>query len=194
MDVGEITGSWDYATLPESVRIGAGCMLERRDSFARFHSARSPGLVLGDRVRVYTWTTFNVESTGYLEVGDDSVLVGAVFMCAESIALGRRVVVSYGVTIADSDFHPHDPELRKRDAIANAPQGDRKTRPPYITRPVTIEDDVWIGIGAIILKGVRIGRGARIAAGSVVTSDVSPDAVMEGNPAKRIQPGMGIST
>jgi len=183
MDGAEITGSWDYATLPGNVRIGRDCFLERKDSFARFRSAQQPGLILGERVQVFTWTTFNVEPSGAIEVGDDSVLVGAVFMCAGRITIGRRVVVSYHVTIADSDFHPRDPELRKRDAIANAPRGDRRRRPPVEVRPVVVEDDAWIGIGAIILKGVRIGAGARIGAGSVVTSDVPAGGVVQGNPA-----------
>lgn len=184
MDIAEITGAWDYATLPASVRVGAGCWFERKASFQRFRSTREPGLVLGDRVKAYTWTEFNVEPTGLLEVGDDTTLVGAVFMCAERITIGRRVVVSYNVTIADSDFHPRDPEERKRDAIANAPFGDKDTRPPLLTRPVVIEDDVWIGIGAIILKGVRIGARARVAAGTVVTANVPPGATVAGNPAR----------
>jgi acetyltransferase-like isoleucine patch superfamily enzyme len=104
-------------------------------------------------------------------------------MCAERITVGKRVVISYNVTIADSDFHPIDPVARKRDAMANAPQGDRSQRPPYVTRPVTIEDDVWIGIGAIILKGVTVGRGARVGAGAVVTSDVPAGKMVAGNPA-----------
>jgi acetyltransferase-like isoleucine patch superfamily enzyme len=53
---------------------------------------------------------------------------------------------------------------------------------------VVVEDDVWVGIGAIILKGVRIGAGARIGAGSVVTSDVPAGAVVEGNPGRIVQP------
>ena len=60
----------------------------------------------------------------------------------------------------DSDFHPLDIEARRRDAVANAPFGDRSKRPPLVCKPVVIEDDVWIGIGALVLKGVRIGRGA----------------------------------
>jgi acetyltransferase-like isoleucine patch superfamily enzyme len=184
MDIGEITGQWPYQNLPANVRIGRDCFFERRESFDRFRSERSPGLVLGDRVRVYTWTTFNIEPTGLLEVGDDAVLVGAIFMCAEHIIVGRRVVISYNVTVADSDFHPIDPELRKKDAIANAPGGDRSQRPPIISRPVCIGDDVWIGIGAIILKGVRIGSGARIGPGAVVTSDVPPGTSIVGNPAQ----------
>ena len=180
----EISGSWNYADLPSNVQLGKECWLERKSSFARFRSSRRPGLILGDRVRVYTWTTFNVEPTGLIEVGDDSTLVGAVFMCAEHIHIGKRVIVSYNVTIADSDFHPLEPEQRKQDAIASAPEGDRSQRPALVTRPVIIEDDVRIGIGAIVLKGVRIGKGACIGAGSVVASDVSAGAVVAGNPAR----------
>jgi acetyltransferase-like isoleucine patch superfamily enzyme len=186
-EIAEITGGWEHATLPKNIRVGEGCYLERKESFKRFRSTREPGLVLGDRVKVYTWTEFNIEPTGRLEVGDDSILVGAVFMCAESIRLGRRVIVSYNVTIADSDFHPRAPEARKLDAIANAPQGDRTRRPVVIAHPVVVEDDAWIGIGAIILKGVRVGAGARIGAGAVVTSDVPAGAFVAGNPARRVE-------
>jgi len=184
MDVSEITGTWDYATVPANVRLGTGCFLERKDSFRRFRSHRQPGLVLGDRVTAYTWTEFNLEPGALVEVGDDTVLVGAVFMCAEHIRIGKRVVVSYNVTIADSDFHPRDPELRRRDAVANAPFGDKGSRPPVVARPVVIDDDAWIGIGAIVLKGVRIGAGARVAAGAVVTADVPAGATVAGNPAR----------
>jgi acetyltransferase-like isoleucine patch superfamily enzyme len=187
MDVAEITGTWDYGTLPANVRIGAGCFLERKDSFRRFRSTHNPGLILGDRVTAYTWTEFNVEPTGILEVGDETILVGAVFMCAGSIRIGPRVVVSYNVTIADCDFHPRDPDLRKQDALANAPFGDRSQRPPLVVRPVVIEDDAWIGIGAILLKGVHIGARARIAAGAVVAADVPADATVAGNPARLVE-------
>jgi acetyltransferase-like isoleucine patch superfamily enzyme len=183
MDIGDITGDWSYDKLPKNIRIGRDCFFERRETFDRFRSECDPGLVLGDRVRIYTWTTFNVEPTGALFIGDDSILVGAVFMCAERILVGKRVVISYNVTIADSDFHPIDFESRKQDAIANAPGGDRSRRPPIVSKPVTIGDDVWIGIGAIILKGVRIGDGARVDAGAVVTSDVPSGATVSGNPA-----------
>jgi acetyltransferase-like isoleucine patch superfamily enzyme len=179
-----LTGAWDHAALPKNIQVGANCYLERKESFKRFRSTRQPGLILGDRVKVYTWTEFNIDPAGMVEVGDDSILVGVVFMCAENIRVGRRVIVSYNVTIADSDFHPSDPELRKLDAIANAPEGDLAQRPQAVSRPVVIEDDVWIGIGAIILKGVRIGRGARIGAGAVVTKDVPEAATVAGNPAR----------
>src|SRR5690349_6333394 len=144
-----ITAGWDYNTLPPNVRVGSECFLERKDSFKRFRSRRHLGLILGDRVRIHTWTEFNIEPDGHVQVGDDSTLVGAILMCAQGISIGRRVLVSYNVTIADSDFHPIAPEMRKLDAMANAPQGDRSLRPACVARPVVIEDEVWIGIGAV---------------------------------------------
>jgi acetyltransferase-like isoleucine patch superfamily enzyme len=54
------------------------------------------------------------------------------------------------------------------------------------SRPVVIEDHVWIGMRAIVMPGVRIGRGAVVAAGSVVTADVAPRAVVFGSPARTV--------
>jgi acetyltransferase-like isoleucine patch superfamily enzyme len=179
-----ITGTWNYGSLAENVIVGRDCWFERKQSFGGYRSVQNPGLVIGDRVQIYTWATFNVEPSGVVLIGDDSILVGPVFMCAERISVGRRVVISYNVTIADSDFHPIDPDLRKQDAIANSPYGDRSKRPPYSSRPVVIDDDVWIGIGAIILKGVTIGRGSRIGAGSVITTNLPPGSEVFGNPAR----------
>lgn len=183
---GDILGRWDYTTLGPTVRIGKGCFLERKDSFSTYRSTRDPGLVIGDGVEIYTWSAFNVEPGGRIVIGRDSVLVGAVFMCAEDVSIGERVTVSYNVTIADCDFHPRDPNERIRDAVANAPQGDRSLRPPLVAKPVVIEDDVSIGIGAIVLKGVTVGAGAQIGAGAVVTGDVSPGSVVAGNPARAV--------
>src|SRR5204863_1220768 len=120
------------------VRLGQRCFIERKASFARYRSTEPIGLALGDNVVAYTWTEFNIDPSGNVEVGRDSVLVGAVFMCAERITLGKRVIVSYHVTIADSDFHPVDPDARRLDAIANAPGGDRSKRPQIESAAIVI--------------------------------------------------------
>ena len=191
IDVGSLTGAWDYSDLPPNVHLGAEVWLEDRQAFMRFRSTRDPGLVLGDRVRAYTWTRFSVEPPGMVEIGDDCVLVGAMFMSAGRITLGRRVLVSYGVLIADADFHPHDPDLRRLDAIAHAPSGRDEDRQPFEAAPVRIDDDVQIGVGAIVLKGVHIGAGARVGPGAVVTRDVAPGALVLGNPARVVDESAG---
>jgi acetyltransferase-like isoleucine patch superfamily enzyme len=187
LDESLITGGWQYSMLPDNVKLGSDCWLERYESFAKYRSQQEVGLSLGNRVRVYTWTSFNIEPTGRVEIGDDSILVGAVFMCADHIRVGRRVTISYQVTLADSDFHPIEPDLRRQDAIANSPYGDKSLRPPYESRAIEIGDDAWIGIGAIILKGVKIGDGARVQAGAVVTSDIAAGVTVAGNPARQIE-------
>jgi hypothetical protein len=187
-DVRTVTGEWDYGALPANVRLGEGCWIERPESFEPFRSTREPGVALGDGVQVYGWTIFSVEPTGRVTVGEGSVLVGAVFMAQEEISLGKAVVVSYQVTIADADFHPRDPAARRRDAVANAPYAGALERPQIDSAPVHIADGAWIGIGAIILKGVRIGANARVQAGAVVPHDVPAGATVAGNPARVIEP------
>jgi acetyltransferase-like isoleucine patch superfamily enzyme len=186
MDIRDHIGAWDYSTLPDNVRLGKDCFLEERRSFERFRSCRTPGLVIGNRVKAYNWTAFSVETAGYLEIGDEAILTGAVFWCAHHIIVGRRVSISYNVMIADSDFHPKDLAQRRVDAAAISPAGDVSARPAFDCRPVIIEDDVQIGIGAIVLKGVRIGAGARLMPGAVVGRDVAPGATVQGNPGREL--------
>ena len=186
--VKELIGTWDYSTLPPNVRLGTDCFIESKQAFAKFSSTRDPGLVLGDRVRVYAagWGSgFGILDAGLVTIGDDSVLIGGQFMCGEQITVGKRVVISYNAIISDGDFHPLDPELRRRDALYGAPFDSSVTEPgSWTPKPVIIEDDVRIGINAIVLKGVRIGAGALVRPGAVVTSDVPAGAVVEGNPAR----------
>ncbi len=189
MDLSDIDGTWDYGTLPANVVLGEDCWIERRESFSRYRSTQPVGLALGARVTVYTWSAFSIDPSGALSVGDDTILVGAIVMCAGRISIGRRVVVSYHVTIADSDFHPLNAAARRQDAIANAPGADPALRAAIESQPIEIGDDVWIGIGAYILKGVRIGEGARILAGAVVTRDVEPGTTVAGNPARPVEDG-----
>jgi acetyltransferase-like isoleucine patch superfamily enzyme len=187
----QLTGDWDHDVLPGNVTVGADCYLESTGSFSSFRSARMPGVVLGDRVAVYGWTKFTSVGPGFIEVGDDSVLVGAQLMCTERISIGRRVVISYNVLLADSDMHPVDPGLRRRETVALAYHDASEQRQPFKVQPITVGDDVWIGSAAIILKGVTIGDGARIHAGSVVSGDVAPGAVVAGSPAAPVGSGPG---
>ncbi|GAB1420990.1 hypothetical protein MASR2M15_11220 [Anaerolineales bacterium] len=110
-----------------------------------------------------------------LRIGDHFGMTGGSIICEESIQIGHRVLVGANVLIMDTDFHPLDPLHRFQFPL------DCKTA------PVIIGDDVFIGTGAIILKGVTIGHSAVIGAGSVVSRDVAPLSVVAGNPAKLIK-------
>src|SRR5712691_11873227 len=96
------------------------------------------------------------------------------------------VMIGWNTTIVDTDFHPLQPAERIVDAVACSPLGKGRPRTEIPKRAVVIEDDVWIGPNVTVLKGVRIGAGAFIEAGSLVTRDVPPRARVLGNPAQVI--------
>ncbi|MBW3562473.1 MAG: acyltransferase [Actinobacteria bacterium] len=110
-------------------------------------------------------------------------------MCHEHIRVGRRVLLGFDVMIADSSFHPLEPEARRQDARAITPTGDRRDRAPLTADPVVISDDVRLGARAIVLKGVTIGASATVLPGAVVTRDVPPGTTVGGNPATPVSGG-----
>jgi acetyltransferase-like isoleucine patch superfamily enzyme len=105
-------------------------------------------------------------------------------MAEEKIDIGSDCLISWNVGIADSDFHPLEPAQRIIDAQALAPYfKGRPPRPRLKTAPVKIGTNVWIGMNAVILKGVTIGDNSVVAAGAVVTKSIAPNTIVAGNPA-----------
>ena len=144
---------------------------------------RGSEISAGDRLQLRSWRRTNPlvpnhpvvlatrHSNAVIRIGDDCGLTGATIVAAERVAVGNRVLIGANATIIDTDFHPLDPSVRRRDILAGR------------HAPIAIEDDVFIGMSAIILKGVTVGHGSVVAAGAVVTRDVPPNAVVAGNPA-----------
>ena len=134
---------------------------------------RGSCITLGDNLTLRSWPRSNplvpvhpvVLSTrsanAELHIGTGCGFTGAVVVAADHIAIGDRVLVGANAQIVDTDFHPLIPEERAADINAGE------------SCPVVIEDDVFIGMNSIILKGVTLGRGSVVGAGSVVRQDVS---------------------
>jgi len=102
-----------------------------------------------------------------------------------SVSIGNYVLIAHLVDIHDTNSHPMDWRERRLDTEAIL-SGSYRTPTQTVSAPVTIEDDAWIGFKATVMKGVRIGRGAIVSAGAVVTKDVEPWTIVGGNPAKVI--------
>jgi acetyltransferase-like isoleucine patch superfamily enzyme len=137
---------------------------------------------LGDRVRiggnVNLMVSYKVHPNPTITVGDDVYLgYETLLSCAERIEIGNRVLVAERATIFDNNNHPLDPQARADNAPVEKEQ----------IAPVKIEDEAWIGAGAIILKGVTVGRGAVVATGAVVTKDVPARTIVAGNPARVVK-------
>ena len=104
-----------------------------------------------------------------LTIGSGFCNSNVTIRCTKRIQIGKDVAISHNVTIMDSDAH-------------NIKEWNHKK-----TKPVIIGNHVWIGSRAMILKGVKIGDGAVVAAGAVVTKDVPSNSLVAGVPAKVIK-------
>lgn len=156
---------------------GVPIIQKHRQSMMRFGSnlglrsaVRSNPLGPNHPVILCTW-----QAGAVLEVGDNFGMTGGSICAAERITIGKDVNIGANCTIMDTDFHPLDPEIRRR-----LPQAAH-------TASIRIEDDVFVGMNCLILKGVTIGRASVIGAGSVVTRDVPSGVIVVGNPAKVVR-------
>jgi len=113
-------------------------------------------------------------------IGGNTLLDSAI-----GIHVGDDVLVSFSCLIFDHDSHPMNWLDRERDV--ELWRDGRKDWTTVAMAPVTIEDRAWIGARSIILKGTTIGAEAIVGAGSVVTKDVPPGAVVAGVPARVIR-------
>jgi acetyltransferase-like isoleucine patch superfamily enzyme len=104
----------------------------------------------------------------------------------ESINIGNKVFISHGVHLFDNNSHSLSAEQRHLRYRELQEYGRHLESEPVKHQPIIIEDDVWIGFNAAIMKGVRVGQGAVVAACAVVTHDVAPFTVVAGNPAKPV--------
>lgn len=131
---------------------------------------------------------------GNITIGNHSYIGGGTFISRSSIEIGDNVTIAWGGTFYDHDSHSLDFMKRRKDIddelddirnghnfIANKDWSDVNSK------PIKICNDAWIGMNVIILKGVTVGEGSIVGAGSVVTKDVPAWTVVAGNPARVVK-------
>lgn len=167
----------------------AGCTIDCRSGESNDRVVFGHNSVLSCRIVLE-------RSIGTVSVGHDSFIGGSQIICAHQIDIGSNVLVSWGCNIVDHDSHSLDWRDRAEDV--------RKWREGLLTgglekaselkkwdvvemAPIKIEDKVWLGMNVTVLKGVTIGEGSVVAAGSVVTKDIPPWTLVAGSPARVIK-------
>ena len=160
--------TWRFYGLPYIRRGGRGSSISIGRHFTAVSTLSHNSFGIIQRVLIRT-----VNHGAKIEIGDNVGVSGCTISSGMSIKIGSWVLIGSGAVISDGDAHPIDSEER-RAGLGGA------------TKPIVIEDDVFIGARAIILKGVTIGKGAVIGAGAVVTKDVPEFAIVAGNPARVI--------
>lgn len=157
------------STLAGAGKLELGCKWPGLRYFpSEFKLGEQAKLTVEGHFYLMTGCHLAVNDGAQLTLGSGYINNNATIDCFSSITIGHGIAISSGVTIRDSDNH----SINGNTAIS---------------APIVIEDHVWIGLNATILKGVRIGSGAVIAAGAVVTADVPANTLVGGVPAKVIK-------
>ncbi len=129
-----------------------------------FNSSKRSNLI-----GIYSPCIFStIKKNAIIEIGDNCGFSGTVIGCAKYIKLGNNVRCGANTMITDSDWHSNDPRTGN-------------------DNPVIIEDNVWLGYGVKVLKGVHIGENTLIGAGSIVTHNIPANVVAAGNPCRIIK-------
>lgn len=141
--------------------------------FVNINSSRwSNPIGCGDR------TYFQIFKYGNVKIGNNVGISNTAITSASSIVIGNSVMIGSGCKIYDTDFHSIDSSVRGI---------DKRESDKVKSRPIIIEDSVFIGAGSFVLKGVTIGKGSIVGAGSVVAKDIPAGEVWAGNPARFIK-------
>jgi acetyltransferase-like isoleucine patch superfamily enzyme len=176
----KLTQAWRYMLK----RLNAWWVFRRCDAVGRGarlrgkpHIERNGGRIcLGQDVCIYSYlaTVELYAGPGAELVLEDGVFVnnGVILSASQAIRVGARSMIGPHCVLMDNDFHGVEPQERHAGGVCAS---------------ITLEEDVWLGTRAIILKGVRIGRGSVVAAGSVVTKDVPAGVLVAGIPARVVR-------
>lgn len=177
-----------------SSKVGQDSIIKNQSIIERKHffEPEKKRLIVGDKSVLECRIVFENEISS-IEIGDSTYIGTSSLISAKNIKVGDDVLISWGCTIIDTDAHSlswqeriNDVEEWRKSSI-DGNLGQNKRWEDVKSLPIIIGNKVWVGFNSIILKGVIIGEGAVVAAGSVVTKDVAPYTLVGGNPAKFIK-------
>jgi hypothetical protein len=144
-----------------------------------FYKTRNSNITIGKRCRFNSSSLFNFrglrnpciiqtgKSGAIIQIGNDCGFSSVSIVCDKSVLIGNNVLCGANVIIGD--------------------RNDHEDRYAKVTRPIIIDDNVWIGMNSIIMGGVRIFNNSIIGAGSLVTKDIPPYEIWGGVPARFIK-------
>jgi acetyltransferase-like isoleucine patch superfamily enzyme len=162
---------WFDRALPPNVVLADSSWLYSSYALLHCRSTRAAAVRIGRSTGVYAGF-FDLGPQGEVSIGDYCTLVHVNIATNSSVTIGNFCFLAHRVVLAE-------------DAFATPSSGASRVA-EYGSR-IAIEDDVWIGMGAVLLGGARIGAGSIVAAGAVVDFEVPPDVIVAGNPGRVVR-------
>jgi len=182
-----IEGDWYKGLIPENVEVDETAYIETSFCFHKFKSQLTKAATFGKGASAYRQTILDTGKSGYISVGDFSMLNNMQIISDRRVEIGAYCLFSWNVVIMDTRRAPTT--LSARRALLEQAILNKMAWPdsPIEAQPVTIGDNVWIGFDSVVLPGVRIGRDSVIGARSVVTEDIPERSIAVGSPARVIR-------
>jgi acetyltransferase-like isoleucine patch superfamily enzyme len=175
------------------ITIGNSYLLNSFKLFVNFPKKNKQYLIIGDDTMLECVVTFE-SAEGQVIIGDRTFIGNSQIICRNNIEIGNDVFIAWGCYLYDHNSHSlnyyereQDMKSQLNDYRAGKDFISGKNWSTVISLPIKIESNAWLGMNCIILKGVTVGEGAIVAAGSVVTKDVPAWTVVAGNPARVVK-------
>ena len=183
-----IEGDWFKKPLPQNLYLDEMSYPDTSYSFATCFSKKPLGFSLGYASGNYGHSIFTTGENGQISVGKFVVLQATRIFCNLSVIIADHCMFSWGSVITDSWVADVtlSPVVRRRmlEKTSHSLNRHLEFEKPV---PVIIEENVWVGFDAVVLPGVRIGRGAVVGCKTIISEDIPPYAVVVGNPARIIK-------
>jgi len=183
-----LDGDWFSHGIPANVVIADNVYIDTSYGFTGFNSNQPVGMFIDEASGCYDRSSFITSGNGRIMVGKYSILNGTTIISSESITIGNHCMLSWGSVITDN-WVPDGDTLHQRRALLKAASTNASRGYPFFdtSKPVILEDNCWVGFGAIIMPGVRLGKGCIIGCKTIITEDVPPYAIVAGSDARIVR-------
>ena len=173
-----LSHDWFSRPLPDNVQTGERSWIYSSHAFFHYGSKSITGVSVGADTGIYHGTFFDLGPGAEVVIGEFCSIVGAIFSTDGRVTVGDYTFIAHEVVIGDSHWaRPHVTPVA----------GETPNPLPSRSR-VEIGSKVWIGAQAAVVGNVRIGEGAIIGAGALVTQDVPAYTLCAGNPMRIVRP------
>lgn len=183
-----IADDWYPGRLPANMKADDMVYFDTSYSFRSFYSKQPVGIEFGYASGNYGRSIITTDEKGVIKIGRYVILEATSLVCSHSITIGDHCMFSWGSVVTDSwlDEQLYSPAARNKILQEASLSGQRY--PKFKSqKPIVIEDNCWVGFDAVILPGVRLGRGCVVGCKTVIETDVPPYAVVAGSPPRIVR-------
>lgn len=184
-----IDNDWYPGNLPSNIKLDEHAYPETSFSFSSFFSRHPDGFTLGYASGNYGSSNFYVGENGKVTVGKYVILNSTNIVCNSEVTIGDHCMFAWGTVISDSWVDANTLSATQRKSLLLKLAGSDSRFPDLheLSKPVIVEDNVWVGFDAVILPGATLGRGCIVGSRTVISESVPPYAVIVGSPARIVK-------